>query len=86
MLADPNPATSTSEIKQILPIEYVRDIVYQKVVVGKISKTKVGPVLEYLKNVEVYQNNDLEHLKRVNKDPKEANMLNILLCCEEVET
>lgn len=84
MIKDTSTATTTSEIKQILPIEYVRDIEYQKVVVGKISKTKVGPALEFLKNVEVYQNNDLDHLKRVNKDPKDANLVNILLCCEEV--
>jgi len=73
-----------TDIQQLLPIEYTRDIHYEKVIIGKIHKSKVNLALDYLKTVKEYQNDNLEHLKRVNKHPSENNSLNILICLEKV--
>jgi len=71
-------------IIQLLPHEYTRDIEYEKVIIGKISKTQVNPALNYLKNVKEFQNLALDHLKRVNKHPVDPNAVNVLICLEKV--
>ena len=71
-------------MKQLLPNEYIRDIEYQKVLVGKILKSKVNGILDYLKNSADLLNVNLDHLKRVHKHPQDEAALHILLCLEEV--
>ena len=73
-----------TDIQQLLPIEYTRDIHYEKVIIGKISKSKMNTALNYLKTVKEFQDDALEHLKRVNKHPLEADSLNVLICLEKV--
>jgi hypothetical protein len=73
------------QINQLLPIEYTRDLELFKVLVGKIAKQNISTAIASLKHNPIFHEEELEHLKRINKLADDENMLYLLCTVSKID-